>query len=89
MKEPPADPGEGPKGQVLPPSLPTLIQADAVSRIGRIEWQPIDRLVEHLAGVVILRGAVDLVFIHEVVVAEPVLSHGRLYATTCASNLRA
>jgi hypothetical protein len=46
-------------------------------------------LVEHLAGVVILRGTVHLVFIHEVVVSEPVLSHGRLYATTCASNLRA
>jgi hypothetical protein len=89
MKEPPADPGEGPKGQVLPPSLTTLIEADAVCRIGRVKWQPIDRLVEQLAGVVVLMGTVHLVFIHEIVVSEPVMSHGRLYATTCASNLRA
>ena len=78
MKEPPDDPGEGPKGQVLPPLLPTLIEADAVCRIGWVKWEPDDGLVELQAGGVVEMGAVHLVLSHKIMEPEPVLSHGRL-----------
>ena len=86
--EPQGGQGEGPKCQVLPPSLSTLVEANAVRSKGRIEWGPSDGLVEVHPSIMVSLGAVHLTLGHESMEAEPVMSNGRSYTAGGAADLR-